>query len=122
MSNTEEQKPKESNALDDMPLSQQVLYYQAEIAGYEKSFSLRWDADMRAIHKWQKETGKELIWPDHTDLCMWLLQKNDELRNGLDCLVGLKDYKDKNGSDISYQTGKAAAWAKARALLGREAQ
>lgn len=42
------------------------------------SFKLRWDADMRAIKRWQKETGHELTWPDHADLVVWLLQKLEE--------------------------------------------
>ena len=50
------------------------------IKDYDFSFSLRWKADMRAIKKWQKKHGKELTWPDHTDLCMWLMEQLDECR------------------------------------------
>jgi hypothetical protein len=39
----------------------------------ECSFNLRWTADMRAIERWQKATGKTLTWPDHADLVVWLL-------------------------------------------------
>lgn len=39
----------------------------------EASFDLRWKADMKAIKKWQKATGRTLVWPDHADLCVWLL-------------------------------------------------
>ncbi len=38
-------------------------------------FDMRWDADMRAIKRWQTETGKVLTWPDHADLVVWLLGK-----------------------------------------------
>jgi uncharacterized cupin superfamily protein len=50
------------------------------------SFDLRWKADQRAIRMWQKATGRTEVWPDHADLCVWLLgrlaaaelaQKND---------------------------------------------
>ena len=45
----------------------------------ENIFNLRRDADMRAIKLWQEQTGEALIWPDHTDLCVWLLGRIDAL-------------------------------------------
>ncbi len=39
------------------------------------SFDLRWNADMRAIKRWQEATGRTLTWPDHADLCVWLLDQ-----------------------------------------------
>ena len=44
----------------------------------EKSFDMRWDADMRAIKRWQEETGKQKTWPDHADLVVWLLKQLKE--------------------------------------------
>ena len=44
----------------------------------DREFNLRWDADMRAIRMWQAETGRDLVWPDHADLVVWLLRKMDE--------------------------------------------
>lgn len=46
-----------------------------EAAGeLQQSFDLRWNADMRAIKRWQAaHPGKENIWPDHADLVVWLL-------------------------------------------------
>jgi hypothetical protein len=41
----------------------------------EATFDLRWKADMRAIKRWRKETGEELVGPDHADLCVWLLEQ-----------------------------------------------
>jgi hypothetical protein len=42
------------------------------------SFDMRWKADMKAIKRWQEETGRDLVWPDHQDLCVWLLNKLKE--------------------------------------------
>lgn len=50
---------------------------EAEIAEMNKTFDLRWEADMEAIERWQKETGRELTWPDRADLCVWLLEQLD---------------------------------------------
>lgn len=43
----------------------------------EQTFDLRWEADLRAIRRWQIATGKTLTWPDHADLCVWLLESLD---------------------------------------------
>jgi hypothetical protein len=46
------------------------------LSEYETSFRLRWDADMRAIKRWQEaHPGNELTWPDHADLVVWLLER-----------------------------------------------
>lgn len=44
-------------------------------AELQATFNLRWDADMRAIKRWQAATGRELVWPDHADLVVWLLEQ-----------------------------------------------
>lgn len=52
---------------------------QAErIKELEFTFDLRWKADMRAIALWRKKTGKQLTWPDHADLVVWLLEQLEE--------------------------------------------
>lgn len=39
----------------------------------DHEFDLRWQADRRAIERWRgKHPGKELTWPDHVDLVIWL--------------------------------------------------
>jgi hypothetical protein len=43
-------------------------------------FDLRWKASMRAIKLWQKRTGRKLVWPDHCDMVVWLLEQLDEAR------------------------------------------
>ena len=53
-----------------------IAQLEAEIAEHDASLDLRWKADMRAIKRWQEaHPGKELIWPDHADLCVWLLEQ-----------------------------------------------
>ena len=42
-------------------------------------FSARWDADQRAIARWQAATGRERTWPDHADMVVWLLGEVDRL-------------------------------------------
>lgn len=45
-------------------------------ADYEATFELRHAADMRAIARWREaHPGKELVMPDHADLCVWLLEQ-----------------------------------------------
>lgn len=42
----------------------------------QSNFDLRWNCDMRAIKAWQAaHPGNDLVWPDHADLCMWLLEE-----------------------------------------------
>ena len=40
-------------------------------------FDLRWKADMKAIKQWQEATERELVWPNHSDLCVWLLNQQE---------------------------------------------
>lgn len=45
----------------------------------ERSFDLRWNADQRAIKRWQAAApegeDRSLTLPDHADLVVWLLEK-----------------------------------------------
>lgn len=42
----------------------------------DASFNLRWEADMRAIKRWQKaHSGNERVWPDHADMVVWLMEQ-----------------------------------------------
>ena len=51
------------------------------LAELEATFDLRWRADMRAIKTWQAaHPGKDLTWPDHADLVVWLVGENERLR------------------------------------------
>ena len=47
----------------------------------DETFDLRWDADMRAIKRWQDaHPGNDLVWPDHADMVVWLLEQLDEMK------------------------------------------
>ena len=49
------------------------------IVELEAELKLRDGASERARKKWQEATGKELVWPDHADLCVWQEQRIAEL-------------------------------------------
>jgi hypothetical protein len=71
-----------------------------ERAGYDASFNLRWKADMRAIKAWQKATGRgELVWPDHADLCVWLLNRLTDAVSLLENYGDHHEWCDRSGSD-----------------------
>ena len=46
-----------------------------ELSEMNQSFELRWQADLRAIERWQKATGKTMTWPDCADLSVWLMDR-----------------------------------------------
>lgn len=59
-----------------------VRELQDRIDELERGFDLRWKADMRAIKRWQKaHPGNDLCWPDHADLCVWLLEQLEKKRD-----------------------------------------
>ena len=60
-------------------ISEAMEERERELAELGASFELRHDADMRAIQMWQKETGRTEVWPDHADLCVWLLARVEKL-------------------------------------------
>lgn len=42
-----------------------------------KSFDVRWEADQRAIKRWQEaHPGNDLVWPDHADMVVWLMEQH----------------------------------------------
>ena len=52
-------------------------------AELQATFNLRWDADMRAIKRWQAAgPDRELTWPDHADLVVWLLERLEARSDG----------------------------------------
>lgn len=46
----------------------------AELAELQASSDLRWNADQRARERWRAaHPDQPLTWPDHVDLCVWLM-------------------------------------------------
>lgn len=53
-----------------------VAELEAEAADNQRGFDLRWAADQRAIDRWRAAApGRDLVRPDHADLCVWLLEQ-----------------------------------------------
>lgn len=84
----QEMAAKHEGAVLEMELMENIRYYQNECKDHERRFDLQWDATMRAIKAWQKETGKELHWPDKADLIVWMLKKHDELEQKTERIMG----------------------------------
>ena len=49
----------------------------AALVEHEQLFELRWAADVRAIKAWRIATGREMVSPDHVDLCVFLMAALD---------------------------------------------
>jgi hypothetical protein len=49
------------------------------IAELNQCFDARDESDRRAIKRWQDATGRELVLPDHADLCAWLMERIQKL-------------------------------------------
>ncbi len=56
---------------------------QEELKHLNLLFDLRHKADVRAIEMWQKKTGRDLTIPDQADMCVFLLEENNRLRDAL---------------------------------------
>lgn len=68
------------DAHDTDPASQAAALRQ-EVDELRATFDLRWKADQRAIKRWQKaHPGNDLVWPDHADLVVWLMEQLQEAR------------------------------------------
>jgi len=49
--------------------------------GLQLTFDLRWQADRRAIKRWQAaHPGNDLTWPDHADMVVWLMERYNPAR------------------------------------------
>jgi hypothetical protein len=60
----------------------------ANAAELQAVFDMQRAAQMRAIKRWQDATGKDMTWPDTTDLCFWLAGQLDAARAEL---AGVKE-------------------------------
>ena len=69
----------EETASRNEQLQVMVTERDAELHDLQATFDLHWDADMRAIKRWQAaHPGNDLVWPDHVDLVMWLAEQQVE--------------------------------------------
>jgi len=60
-----------------------------EIETRDASFNLRWRADQRAIKRWQEaHPGNDLVWPDHADMVVWLMDECERLRHDAIAYLG----------------------------------
>lgn len=49
-----------------------------EASEYQTTFNLQWQADQRAIKRWQAaHPGNDLTWPDRADMVVWLMEQYD---------------------------------------------
>lgn len=65
----------------------------------QRTFDLRWAADMRAIKRWQAETGKDMTWPDRADMVVWMLRHLDALDT---CISTLKTLRENYRNDSEH--------------------
>ena len=72
-------KAKETEHVYNLPVDELRL----QLIDREASFDLRWKADMRAVKRWQEATGKDMEWPDHVDLVIWLLERLDKIETAV---------------------------------------
>lgn len=54
-----------------------ALAAESRVDELQRVFDLRWKATQRAIARWRAEdpAGRKLEWPDHADLCCWLMDR-----------------------------------------------
>lgn len=72
----------------------------------QRTFELRWEADRRAIKRWQAaHPGKELTWPDHADLMVWLLDECERMR---EVVMGLLEIEGWDRTHPRYVAARAA--------------
>lgn len=57
-------------------LAARIVALEADLADLQRTFDLRWDADMRAVKRWRAgHPERDLIFPDRADLVVWLLER-----------------------------------------------
>jgi Lar family restriction alleviation protein len=64
----------------------------AERDELQRSFDMKWEADQRAIKRWQEaHPGNDLVWPDSADLTVWALTRATTAEARLKVLEALID-------------------------------
>lgn len=60
----------------------------------ERSLKLRWDAQSRAIKSYHDaHPGNDFLWPDHADLCVWLLEQLEAKADQKSCCDDPEAYR-----------------------------
>lgn len=50
---------------------------EAERDELQQVFDLQWEADQRAIKRWQAaHPGHDMVWPDRADMVLWLMEQH----------------------------------------------
>lgn len=52
-----------------------ALLLSEDLSEIQKTFDQRWDADMRAISRWENKHPNQEKWPDHEDLVLFLMEE-----------------------------------------------
>lgn len=67
------------------------------------SFDLRHGADKRAIKRWHEAyPDKVAIWPDHADLCVWLIEELEKVRKERDGYKACSNFQASYGDEEDY--------------------
>lgn len=58
----------------------------------QELFDLQWKADRRAVKLWQAaHPGNDLVWPDRTNMVVWLMERSTPSANIQDLIRELRD-------------------------------
>lgn len=103
-------------------LQRKLAEAKAEAADHDASFDLRWRADIRATERWRgDDPAKQLRMPDHTDLCVWLLEQWDAERERAELLEASFDLRwDKKTADLTVRAEGAEAALEDISVRARE--
>jgi hypothetical protein len=70
-------KPRQIDVIMDLGL--QIEQLRSERDELQMLFDMQWQADQRAIKRWQEaHPGNDNVWPDRADMVVWLMEKYDE--------------------------------------------
>jgi hypothetical protein len=66
----------EGNCEDVLTLIADLRAARVDLADLQSTFDRMWDADQRAIMRWQEaHPGNDMVWPDRSRLTEWLLER-----------------------------------------------
>lgn len=92
----------------------EIAKLQRRIEELDHGFELRWQASQRAIKKWHEAGHPELEWPDHADLCVWLMGQLDKAKAVENAARGLLKLLEDVGNETEWrdksQTDRVYAW------------